>query len=147
MTELTSFVINFIFNLLVAVIYQQVPVTSADELGQLTTTFNQMSADLVKADQQRKRMTADITHDLSTPLQVISGYIEMLEEDDITLTPQRLDIIKFELEHLRRLVGDLSTFNPGGSQSTGYPGPAGLASAIIGDDFPCLPADCRAIGR
>ena len=88
---------------------QQVPVTSADELGQLTTTFNQMSADLVKADQQRKRMTADITHDLSTPLQVISGYIEMLEEDDITLTPQRLDIIKFELEHLRRLVGDLST--------------------------------------
>ena len=46
---------------------QQVPVTSRDELGQLTATFNQMSADLVQADQQRKRMTADITHDLSTP--------------------------------------------------------------------------------
>jgi two-component system OmpR family sensor kinase/two-component system sensor histidine kinase BaeS len=90
---------------------QQVPVTSHDELGQLTTTFNQMSADLLHADQQRKRMTADITHDLSTPLQIISGYVEMLEENEVTLTPQRLEIIKTEIEHLRRLVGDLTTLS------------------------------------
>jgi len=88
---------------------QQVPVTSRDELGQLTATFNQMSADLETADQQRKRMTADITHDLSTPLQIISGYIEMLEDGGVPLTPQRIEIIKTELGHLRRLVGDLST--------------------------------------
>ncbi len=88
---------------------QQVPVTSQDELGQLTTTFNKMSLDLFEADQQRKRMTADITHDLSTPLQIISGYIEMLEEGEVTLTPQRIEIIKTEIEHLRSLVGDLTT--------------------------------------
>ena len=88
---------------------QQVPVTSQDELGLLTRTFNQMSADLDQADQQRKRMTADITHDLSTPLQIISGYVEMLEEREVSLTPQRIEIIKTELGHLRRLVGDLST--------------------------------------
>jgi len=88
---------------------QQVPVTSRDEIGQLTATFNQMSADLARADQQRKRMTADITHDLSTPLQIISGYIEMLEGGEVTLTPQRIEIIKTELGNLRRLVGDLTT--------------------------------------
>jgi two-component system OmpR family sensor kinase/two-component system sensor histidine kinase BaeS len=88
---------------------QQVPVTSQDELGELTITFNQMSADLVQADQQRKRMTADITHDLSTPLQVISGYVEMLEEGEVELNPQRIETIKTEIDHLRRLVGDLST--------------------------------------
>jgi signal transduction histidine kinase len=88
---------------------QQVPVTSQDELGQLTATFNQMSADLSRADVQRKRMTADITHDLSTPLQIISGYMEMLEADDSALTPQRVEIIKTEIEHLRRLVSDMST--------------------------------------
>lgn len=87
---------------------QQVPVTSEDELGLLTTTFNQMSADLARSDEQRKRLTADITHDLSTPLQIISGYIEMLEEGDVTISPQRAEIIKTEIEHLRRLVGDLS---------------------------------------
>ncbi|MEA4906481.1 MAG: ATP-binding protein [Anaerolineaceae bacterium] len=86
---------------------QQVPVTSQDELGVLTTTFNQMSAGLAQADEQRKRMTADITHDLSTPLQIISGYIEMLEDGEVTLTPQRIEILKTELGHLRRLVGDL----------------------------------------
>jgi len=88
---------------------QQVPVTSQDELGQLTATFNQMSADLAQADQQRKRLTADITHDLSTPLQIISGYVEMLEDGEVTLTPQRIEIIKTEIEHLRRLVGDMTT--------------------------------------
>jgi signal transduction histidine kinase len=90
---------------------QQVPVTSQDELGQLTVTFNQMSADLAKADQQRKRMTTDITHDLSTPLQIISGYIEMLEEGEVTLTPERIEILKTEIGHLRRLVGDLTTLS------------------------------------
>ncbi len=88
---------------------QQVPVMSTDELGQLTATFNQMSADLARVDQQRKRMTADITHDLSTPLQIISGYIEILENGDVPLTPQRVEIIKTEIEHLRRLVSDLTT--------------------------------------
>ena len=88
---------------------QQVPVTSQDELGLLTVTFNQMSADLARVDEQRKRLTADITHDLSTPLQIISGYIEMLEGGEVTLTPQRIGIIKTEIEHLRRLVSDLTT--------------------------------------
>jgi two-component system, OmpR family, sensor histidine kinase BaeS len=88
---------------------QQVPVTSKDELGQLTSTFNQMSDDLAKADEQRKRLTADITHDLSTPLQVIAGYMEMLEDNEVTLSPERIEVIKAEIEHLRRLVGDLTT--------------------------------------
>ncbi len=88
---------------------QQLPVTSQDELGLLTDTFNKMSTDLFEADQKRKRLTADITHDLSTPLQIISGYIEMIEEGQVSLSPQRVDVIKTEIEHLRRLVGDMTT--------------------------------------
>jgi two-component system sensor histidine kinase BaeS len=84
-------------------------VTSQDELGQLTATFNQMSADLARADQQRKRLTADITHDLSTPLQIIAGYMEMFEDGVVSITPQRIEVIKTEVEHLRRLVSDLTT--------------------------------------
>lgn len=88
---------------------QQVPVTSQDELGQLTTTFNQMSAELVKADEQRKRITADITHDLSTPIQIVSGYMEMFENGEVELDPKRIEIIKTEMGHLNRLVSDLGT--------------------------------------
>ncbi len=89
----------------------QVPVSSEDEIGQLTRTFNQMSADLAHSDQERKQMTADITHDLSTPLQIISGYVEMLAEGDVQLSDSHLEIIKNEIEHLRRLVGDLTTLS------------------------------------
>ena len=87
---------------------QQVDVTSNDEIGRLGESFNRMSADLARADAERKRLTADITHDLSTPLQIISGYIEMYENGDVSLNPQQLGIIKTELENLRRLVGDLT---------------------------------------
>jgi len=87
---------------------QQVDVTSNDEIGRLGESFNRMSADLAQADAERKRLTADITHDLSTPLQIISGYIEMYENGDVSLNPQQLGIIKTELENLRRLVGDLT---------------------------------------
>jgi len=88
---------------------QQVPVTSQDELGQLTATFNRMSSELARVDEDRKRLTADITHDLSTPIQIISGYMEMLEDGKVALTSQRVEIMKTELDHLRRLVGDLGT--------------------------------------
>lgn len=43
------------------------------------------------------------------PLQIIYGYMEMLEAGEVTLSPQRIEIIKIEIDHLRRLVGDLST--------------------------------------
>jgi signal transduction histidine kinase len=88
---------------------QQIPVDSTDELGELTSTFNQMSLELARADEQRKRLTADITHDLSTPLQILSGYVEMVKEDLVALTPQRIDIMNTEIENLKRLVGDLTT--------------------------------------
>ena len=90
---------------------QQVDVTSNDEIGRLGESFNRMSTDLARADAERKRLTADITHDLSTPLQIISGYIEMYENGDVSLNPQQLGIIKTELENLRRLVGDLTVLN------------------------------------
>jgi signal transduction histidine kinase len=87
---------------------QSVPVQSEDELGQLSKTFNQMSADLASSDRQRRQLTADITHDLSTPLQVIAGYIEMLEDGEISLTPKQIQMMNSEIDLLRRLVNDLS---------------------------------------
>ncbi|MCZ7670918.1 MAG: HAMP domain-containing protein [Chloroflexi bacterium] len=41
-------------------------VHSKDEIGELAHSFNQMSADLSTASQQRRQMTADIAHELRT---------------------------------------------------------------------------------
>ena len=87
---------------------QQVHTYADDEIGDLSRSFNNMSQDLVKADKQRRQLTADITHDLGTPVQVISGYVEMAQECGLELNSERVDIISSELEHIRRLLNDMS---------------------------------------
>ncbi|HTP11194.1 MAG TPA: ATP-binding protein, partial [Anaerolineae bacterium] len=90
---------------------QQVPVRSHDELGELAQAFNQMSADLARATQLRRQMTADIAHDLRTPLTVIGGYIEALRDQVLPPTPERFDMIYGEVQHLQQLVEDLRTLS------------------------------------
>lgn len=86
---------------------QQVPVRSSDELGELTTSFNQMSADLAQSVQQRRQMTADIAHDLRTPLSVILGYSEALSDGKIPGSAEIYTVIHGEAQHLQRLIEDL----------------------------------------
>jgi two-component system sensor histidine kinase BaeS len=88
-----------------------VPVRSRDELGLLTTVFNQMSADLARANQARRQMTADIAHDLRTPLSVIQGYCEGLRDGVLKPTPKTFQTMYQEAEHLSLLVEDLRTLS------------------------------------
>ena len=90
---------------------QQVPVRSRDELGELAASFNQMSADLAKANELRRQMTADIAHDLRTPLTVMAGYLEALRDGVLSPSPERFETMHLEAQHLRRLVEDLRTLS------------------------------------
>ncbi len=92
-------------------LHQQVPVRSRDEMGELAQAFNQMSADLSRATQLRQQMTADIAHDLRTPLTVIGGYVEALRDQVLLPTPERFDMIYSEVQHLQQLVEDLRTLS------------------------------------
>jgi signal transduction histidine kinase len=66
-----------------------------------------MSADLARATHARRQMTADIAHDLRTPLQVIGGYIDAMAEGDLEPTRERLATVYAEIEHMQHLVADL----------------------------------------
>lgn len=90
---------------------QHVTIKSRDELGELATAFNQMSSDIDRLLRSRRRMTADIAHDLRNPLTVIGGYIESIREGVLKPTPERLDAIQNEVKHLERLVEDLRTLS------------------------------------
>jgi signal transduction histidine kinase len=90
---------------------QSVTVRSQDELGELALAFNQMSAELARANQARRQMTADIAHDLRTPLTVIKGYAEALRDEDIPPTTTTFDTIYREAEHLSHLIEDLRTLS------------------------------------
>ena len=90
---------------------QQVAVRSRDELGVLATSFNQMSADLSRASTLRRQMTADIAHDLRTPLSVILGYTEALRDGKLPGTQDIYDTVHTEAQHLQHLVDDLRTLS------------------------------------
>lgn len=90
---------------------EPLPVAGKDEISLLTEAFNQMSAKVNKANELRKQMVADIAHDLNTPLTVISGYLEAFQEGALKATPERLEVIFHETNHLARLVQDLRTLS------------------------------------
>lgn len=89
----------------------QVTVRSQDELGQLGESFNQMSADLATANQLRRQMTADIAHELRTPLSVILGYTEALVDGKLQGNPAIYDAMYGQSRLLSHLVDDLRTLS------------------------------------
>jgi two-component system, OmpR family, sensor histidine kinase BaeS len=86
---------------------QQVNVTSQDEIGRLAEAFNRMSQEVARVNLLRRRMTADIAHDLRTPLTVIAGYVESMRDGVLLPTEERLSLIYTEIERMQNLVGDL----------------------------------------
>ena len=86
---------------------QRVTVRTRDEIGDLALSFNQMSADLARASQLRKQMTADLAHDLRTPLSILRGYLEGLKESKVQGTTALYGLMHEEVLHLQRLVEDL----------------------------------------
>jgi len=88
-----------------------VPVRSEDELGQLAQAFNRMSAELARSRDLRRQMTADIAHELRTPLSVILGQIDALDEGVVPPSPAAFEILRDETSRLGRLVEDLRTLS------------------------------------
>lgn len=65
----------------------QIKYRSEDELGKLCDTFEHMRNEVYKSNrkmwdmlQERKALTASISHDLRTPITVINGYLDYLEK-------------------------------------------------------------------
>jgi signal transduction histidine kinase len=89
----------------------QVNIRSADELGQLADSFNNMSRDLQVADRSRKQMTADIAHDLRTPLSILHGYTEAMSEGKLKGNQDIYQVIHQQSQHLNYLIDDLRTLS------------------------------------
>jgi signal transduction histidine kinase len=85
---------------------QRVPVRSQDELGELAASFNRMSERLLLSLEARRQMTADVAHDLRTPISIILGHLDAIE-DGVVPSAEALRVIRDEAGRLERLVQDL----------------------------------------
>ena len=90
---------------------QQVPVRSRDELGELASAFNRMSSELLRSVNARKQMTADIAHELRTPLSLILGHAEAVHDGVLPPTRENFEIIRDEATRLEHLINDLRTLS------------------------------------
>ena len=88
---------------------QRVTVRGHDELAHLGNTFNQMAGSLQQAEASRRALTADIAHELRTPLAVQRAHLEALEDGIYDLSLENLKPIEEQTRLLSRLVDDLRT--------------------------------------
>ncbi|MHB8718613.1 MAG: sensor histidine kinase [Candidatus Dormibacteria bacterium] len=78
-----------------------------DEIGQLVHTFNEMLARLEAAFESQRRLLADVSHQMRTPLTVMRGHLEVTRRGglaDPVVTGETIDLVLDELEHTTALV-------------------------------------------
>ncbi|NTU55850.1 MAG: HAMP domain-containing protein [Anaerolineales bacterium] len=90
---------------------QRVAIRTNDELGELAQAFNKMSAELSRSVNARKQMTADIAHELRTPLSLILGHAEAVHDGVLPPAKENFEIIREEATRLEHLVDDLRTLS------------------------------------
>lgn len=77
------------------------------EIEELSETLNQANRDLHQVEKLRNELISNISHDLRTPLTMISGYAEMMRDFPNENNEENLNIIINETNYLTRLVNDV----------------------------------------
>ena len=77
------------------------------EIYELSETLNRTATDLQRTEQLKKDLIANISHDLRTPLTLITGYCEMMRDIEGENTPENIQTVIDEATRMSSLVRDL----------------------------------------
>jgi two-component system sensor histidine kinase BaeS len=78
------------------------------ELGELAVAFNGMADAVVRSDRDRRNLTADVAHELRTPLAALRAGLEELRDGLVPPTPEGLAGLHDQSLRLGRVVADLA---------------------------------------
>lgn len=92
--------------------FEKLPVAreSRDELSQMGVTFNEMIGLLEENYRKQEEFVSNASHELKTPLTVISSYADLLQRrgsQDPALQGEALTAIRAETERMRQLIEQL----------------------------------------
>lgn len=85
--------------------------TGYREIAELNDTLNYTVAELKKTETLQRELLANISHDLRTPLTLITGYAEMIRDLPSENNPENIQVIVDEANRLSLLVSDLLTLS------------------------------------
>lgn len=85
----------------------RIPVQGKDELADLSRDFNRLASTLEQNEIARRKWVEDISHELKTPLTLISGEIEAVRDGIREVTPATLELLSQDVARLNHLVDDL----------------------------------------
>ena len=85
----------------------RVPADGRGDFNRLALSFNRMVEELELADQRRRNLTADVAHELRTPLQIIQGNLEGILDGVYRADADHIGATLDETRLLARLVEDL----------------------------------------
>jgi signal transduction histidine kinase len=81
------------------------------EVRHLGESFNRMTSELELSDQRRRNLTADVAHELRTPLQLVQGNLEGILDRIYEPSDERIEATLAETRQLARLIDDLRTLS------------------------------------
>lgn len=92
-----------------------------DEVGKLTTAFNEMAEELEHADHMRRELIANVSHELRTPVSALQAMLENLADGVVEPTPSNMEAILNQTHKLADLITfllDLSRVEAGAESLT-----------------------------
>src|SRR3954462_14163487 len=87
---------------------EPLPVDSKDELGRLSSAFNEMQEQLSRVDRARREFIANASHELRTPIFSLGGFVELLQDEqlDQATRDEFLATMAEQVDRLQKLAGD-----------------------------------------
>jgi two-component system, OmpR family, sensor kinase len=119
---------------------------SRDELGQLARTLDAMQRQLAEVETARRRFIATASHELRTPIFSLSGFLELLEDEELDEETRAafLRQLRVQVDRLGKLATDLldlSRLEAGSLELRPEPTDVGaLAKAVAAEFTPALAA-------
>ena len=106
-----------------------------NEFDDLAQAFNAMAGRLGTVEVTRRRMLADLAHEMRTPVATIDAYLEGLEDGVAALDADTVDVLRAQTRRLALLAEDISAVShaeePGPGLRTTRTTPAALVTAAV----------------
>ena len=103
------------------------------ELDSVAVAFNHMAERVQNVEATRRRMLADLAHEMATPLANLDGYLEGVEDGVVELNSELIGVLRGQVARLARLTDDIHAVSAADEGRLGLTLQAVRAADIVSD--------------